>query len=82
MTQSRIESLIEAVVNTIIGLAITMFFLPIVNRICGIQMSVGQMTLSTFIFTIISVARGFVVRRFFNNFYWIKTKLKQLIIKK
>lgn len=38
------------------------------------------MGLSTLLFTIISVVRGFVIRRFFNNLFWIKNKLKKLLI--
>lgn len=67
MSQTRKESLIEAVVNTAVGLAITFFFLPIVNYICGIKMSGGQMTVSTTLFTLISVGRGYVIRRFFEG---------------
>lgn len=81
MNQSKIESFIEAVVNTVVGFLITIFFLPIVNYICGISMSGGQMALSTFIFTIISVARGYFIRRFFNNLEWLKTKAKKLATK-
>lgn len=67
MSQSRKESLIEASVNTAIGLLITFAFLPVVNKICGIEMSGGQMTLSTVLFTIISVGRGYLIRRFFEG---------------
>jgi predicted Na+-dependent transporter len=67
MKQSKLESLIEAIVNTAIGFLITIVFLPIVNHICGIKMSSAQMTWSTILFTIISVARGYVIRRFFEG---------------
>lgn len=80
MNQTKIESLIEAIVNTFVGFLITISFLPIVNKICHIEMTNSQMGLSTFLFTIISVIRGFVIRRFFNNLYWLKNKLKRLFI--
>jgi len=80
MNQSKLESFIEACINTIIGFSITMVCLPIVNYICGIKMSGSQMTVSTFLFTIISVARGYFIRRFFNNLYWLKTKIKSWFI--
>mgnify|MGYP001575297193 CR=1 FL=1 len=79
MQQSKIESLVEAIVNALVGLVITIAFLPLVNYICGIHMSGAQMGLSTLLFTAISVARGFVIRRFFNNLFWIKNKLKNLL---
>jgi predicted Na+-dependent transporter len=80
MNQTRIESLIEAFVNTTVGFIITIAILPVVNWICGIEMSGGQMTLSTALFTIVSVCRGYVIRRFFNNLYWIKHKLKRIFL--
>lgn len=79
--QSKLESLAEAIVNVCVGLCITMFFLPIVNKICGIQMNVGQMTLSTVLFTIISVLRSYIIRRFFSNLYTVKQFVKTQLIK-
>jgi hypothetical protein len=81
MNQSKIESSVEAVTNTLLGLVITICFLPIVNYICNIEMSGSQMTVSTTLFTIISVARGYIIRRFFNNLKWLKSKAKMLVIK-
>lgn len=80
MNQTKLESLIEACVNTIVGFLITLFFLPIVNYIVGIHMTGGQMTYSTALFTIISVARGYFIRRFFNNLYWLKNRVKRIFI--
>jgi predicted Na+-dependent transporter len=77
MQQTKIESLIEATVNTILGFVITLAFLPIVNYIWDIKMSASQMTGSTFLFTMLSVVRGYVIRRFFNNL----KPLKSYIIK-
>ncbi len=72
MKQSKLESFIEALVNTCIGFAITMCVYPFVNWICGIEMTFGQAGLSTLFFTIISIIRGYVIRRFFNNLHFIK----------
>lgn len=80
MTQTKIESLIEAFVNTIIGFIITMLTLPIVNYLCGVKMSSYQMTISTLLFTLISVGRGYFIRRFFNNLQGLKTIIKNWII--
>lgn len=76
MKQSKFESFIEACVNTLVGLCITMFFLPIVNYIIGIEMSIAQMSYSTFLFTIISVLRGYIIRR------WFDGNIGRFIIKK
>lgn len=67
MKQSKLESFIEACVNTMFGLLITGSLLPFVNRLCGIEMTLGQASASTILFTIISVARGYIIRRFFNG---------------
>ena len=72
MNQSRLESLVEALVNTVVGFCITMVVLPVVNYVCGIEMSIGQASLSTLLFTIVSIVRGYVIRRVFNNLYTIK----------
>jgi hypothetical protein len=67
MRQTKWGSLFEAVINTLIGFAITMVALPIVNHICGIEMNAGQMSVSTAIFTAISILRGYLIRRFFDG---------------
>lgn len=67
MPQTKTLSLIEAVVNTAIGFIITMVVSPFVNWICDIKMSIGQASLSTLIFTIISILRGYLIRRFFDG---------------
>ncbi len=79
MKQSKLESWVEAVVNTTIGFGITLALLPFVNWVCDIHMSVGQASLSTLLFTIISVLRGYCVRRVFNNFATLKLKILTLI---
>lgn len=67
MNQTKLGSLIEAITNTFIGFLITITLLPLVNWICDIEMTVGQASLSTLLFTIISVIRGYLIRRFFNG---------------
>lgn len=80
MRQTKLESLIEAFTNTVIGFFITMTIYPVVNWVCGIEMSMAQASLSTAIFTLVSILRGYIIRRFFNNLYtlkhWILRQLK------
>lgn len=78
MKQSKLESLVESVVNTCVGLVITIMVYPIINYGLDIKMSAAQVSLSTLLFTIVSVIRGFVIRRFFNNLYVIKYWLADL----
>ena len=65
--QSKQNSFIEALINTGIGLGITILFSPIVYRICDVEISNKQMGGAAALFTIISIVRGYVVRRFFNK---------------
>lgn len=65
--QTKKGSLIEAMVNTLIGFIITCIFAPLIYWIAGIHMNIFQMSYSTLLFTILSVARGYVIRRWFNG---------------
>lgn len=66
MTQTRLGSLIEVCINIAIGLAINwtanIFVLPLYGfHVTGVQaLSIGL------VFTVISVARSYVIRRWFN----------------
>lgn len=79
MNQTKLESFIEACINTLIGLCITMTFLPFVNYLCNVKMTIKQVSLHTLLMTILSVSRGYVIRRFFNNLSYIKIKVLQWI---
>ena len=57
--QTKKNSLIEAFVNTFIGLVITMLVSPLIYWICGVNMSYIKMTLCTVLFTIVSVLRNY-----------------------
>lgn len=66
--QSRMESLIESVVNVMSGFIIsltvwTFFIMPVWN----LHTTFGDNLAITCVFTVISVGRGFLWRRFFNN---------------
>lgn len=65
--QSKKHSFIEACVNTGIGFLTTLLFAPLIYWVCNVEITSAQMGLATFLFTIISIARGYVIRRFFNK---------------
>lgn len=67
MSQTKKSSFIEAIVNTFIGLIITLICSPMIYWICDVKMSYNQMTLATVLFTILSVIRNYVIRRWFNK---------------
>lgn len=65
--QSRKGSFVEAVVNTLIGFLFTLAFTPLIYWICGVTMRPAQMGYVTLLFTLVSVLRGYLIRRFFNK---------------
>lgn len=66
-TQSRIDSLAESLTNTAIGFAISLVTWIVVARMYGIPMSAGTSLSITAIFTIVSIARQYVLRRLFDG---------------
>lgn len=67
MTQSRKLSLIEAAFNTGVAMIINLLATPIINNVCGVEMSNSQVLGSTLLFTGISIIRGYIIRRYFNS---------------
>lgn len=70
--QTKRESIIEAVVNTLIGFLVSYAAWPLIAWKCGIEYNAIQHWEMTFWFTVLSVARGYVVRRWFNVNRWFK----------
>lgn len=66
MTQTRLGSLIEAITNTLIGLIISVIANQIIFPLFGFHPSLGQNVLISLIYTFISIARGYCLRRWFN----------------
>ncbi|WP_445363153.1 hypothetical protein ACJJIQ_04970 [Microbulbifer sp. ANSA003] len=66
MEQSKLGSLIETCINTVIGFLVTFIAWPLAALLTGIEYNYGQQFGVVAFFTVISVARGYVVRRWFN----------------
>jgi hypothetical protein len=66
MTQSRLGSLIEAIVNVLIGYGIALASQLIVFPWFGIHIPLADNLAIGGIFTVISIARSYVIRRWFN----------------
>lgn len=66
MTQTKLGSLYEALISTLVGFVVSMSASPIVYPIFGHSFTFAQNVGITVIFTLLSVARGYVVRRWFN----------------
>lgn len=66
-TQSRIDSLAESLTNTAIGFAISLVTWIILSRAYGIPMSWSVNVQITLWFTVVSIARQYVLRRVFDG---------------
>ncbi len=66
MTQTRLGSLIEALINVAIGFGINFCANLLILPLIGFQISMGQNLFIGVLYTVISVARSYVVRRWFN----------------
>ncbi len=67
MGQTKLESLIEVLINTIIGFIVSFLVWPIAAYITSVEYNSTQHVAIIIIFTIASVARGYIVRRYFNQ---------------
>jgi hypothetical protein len=77
MNQSRIDSLMEAVTNTAVGFIISLITWAIVAWALSIPMTWGKNFEITGIFTVVSVARSYVLRRAFDGrTVWVTIKDK------
>lgn len=67
MTQTRLGSLIEACINVLIGFAINFAANLVILPLIGFHITVSQNLFIGVLYTVISVARSYCVRRWFNN---------------
>ena len=65
--QTKWHSILESTFNTVIGLITTLIFSPIIYSLVGIQYTYSQLGAATVLFTVLSIIRGYVIRRFFNK---------------
>lgn len=66
MTQSRRHSLLESLTNTAVGFLISLMTWIIVAYAYGIKMTWAKNLSITGIFTVVSIVRGYCLRRIFN----------------
>ena len=66
MDQTRLGSLIEAGINVLIGFAINMAANFVILPLVGFEITLAQNLFIGVLYTLVSVARSFVVRRWFN----------------
>jgi len=76
--QSRMDSFMESLTNTAIGFVLSLITWQLVAGAYGIPMPIGLNIQITLIFTIVSIARQYVLRRTFDGRsprQWLKGKL-------
>lgn len=65
--QTRKQSFIEAATNVIIGYVVAVMSQIIVFPMFGVKSTISQNIKIGLIFTVISLARSYLLRRYFNN---------------
>lgn len=66
MNQTKLESLIEALINVLIGYGVAIASQIIIFAHYNMSVPLSQNLLIGFWFTLISIARSYAIRRFFN----------------
>ena len=67
MKQSKKNSIIESIFQTLIGLITSILIQLILYPLLNIPVSFNQNLIITLVFFIVSILRGYVVRRIFNK---------------
>jgi hypothetical protein len=65
--QNRKLSLAESLTNTFTGLLVSFIIQLIIYPLLDIPVRLEQNILITFVFTLASIGRGYIVRRYFNK---------------
>jgi hypothetical protein len=64
--QKRLHSLMESMVNVVVGMLINFTAQLIIYPLMGINVSLNTNIVIMLLFTIVSVARSYAIRRWFN----------------
>lgn len=67
MKQTRTMSLIEAVTNVIVGYALAVITQILIFPIFGLHATLAQNLKMGLVFTVVSIARGYALRRLFEG---------------
>jgi len=65
--QTKKQSAIESATQTVIGLGTSILIQVILYPLMGIPVTFSQNIIITLVFFIVSILRGYVIRRFFNK---------------
>ena len=67
MSQSKKQSVLESIMQTLIGLGTSILVQIIIYPLMGIPVSFNQNLIITAVFFVVSMVRGYLVRRYFNS---------------
>lgn len=67
MTQTKKKSLTELIVQTVIGLVTSSAIQVVLYSFLDIPVTLSQNLIITSVFFTVSIVRGYIVRRIFNN---------------
>lgn len=77
--QTRTQSFIESFANVIIGYFVALAAQLIVFPIYEIEVSMSQNIQIGLIFTAVSIARSYLLRRFFNHYHHRRSASQEII---
>jgi hypothetical protein len=66
--QSRRMSFVEAIVNVLVGYGVALLTQTLVFPLFGLRVSLGENLLLGSVFTLVSIARSYWLRRLFETF--------------
>jgi hypothetical protein len=67
MKQSKKHSALESVTNVVVGLVVSILTQMILLPALNIPVTFNQNLVITLVFFVLSFARGYIIRRIFNN---------------
>lgn len=65
--QTKRHSIIESITNTTVGFIISLLVQMVVYPVMGIKVTISENLIITVVFTIVSILRGYALRRLFNK---------------
>lgn len=67
MKQTKKQSFLESLTNTGIGFIISLAATFVIFPLVGYQTTVSKNIIVTLFFTVVSILRGYIIRRYFNK---------------
>ena len=67
MKQTKKQSIIESIVQTTIGMIVSLCIQLVIYDVLNIKVTFTQNLIITFVFLVSSIIRGYIIRRIFNN---------------